>query len=55
MTKRKRQTTQWPKEKDRQHNSQKKKRTNTDLHNTTFKNKDRAKRTILFKKKNTDR
>ena len=43
----KRETTQWPK--DRQHNGQKKKdkRTNRDLQNITYKTKDRVTRTSL--------
>jgi hypothetical protein len=48
MAKRKRQTTQWPKEKDRQHNDQKKKdkkTNNNDLENITQKSKHRATQT----------
>jgi len=49
MAKRKRQTTQWPNEKDRQHNGQTKKdkMTNNDLQNITQKTKHRATRTLL--------
>jgi hypothetical protein len=50
MAKRKRQTRQWPKEKDRQDNGQKIKdnMTNNDLPTITQKNKDRAIRTPLI-------
>jgi hypothetical protein len=59
MTKREGQTTQWPKEKDIQHNGQKRrtyntmtkrertKGTNNDLQNITHENKDRVTRTPL--------
>ena len=56
MDKRKRQTIQWTKEKDRQYNGQRKKtdntmdkrkRTNNDLQNITHKTKDRVRRTPL--------
>ena len=55
MAKRKRQTTQWPKEKDRQHNSQKKKEQTTIYKTPHLKIRIEQNELFYLKTKNTDR